>query len=186
MRRRPGTLRYAGRHCGYVAAVTESQREVVPRADDGELDTALAFLRFARRCLLKKLDGLAEDQARRPMVASGTSLAGLVRHAIDGEQYWFGTHLIGVGTEPDWDAHMTPDPDEPIVALVERYRAAAAAAAADAAIEQLGDAKALSVGLVDGRRKTLRWTLAHVTAETARHAGHADILRELIDGSTGR
>ena len=95
--------------------------------------------------------------------------------AIDGEQCWFGTHPTGVGTEPDWDAHMTPDPDEPIVALVERYRAAASAA--DAAIEQLGDAEALSVGLVDGRRKTLRWTIAHVTAETARHAGHADILR---------
>jgi hypothetical protein len=134
--------------------------------------------------MIKKLEGLTEQQARRPMVASGTSLAGLVRHAIDGEQYWFGTHLTGAGTEPDWDAHMTPDPDEPIQALLERYRNAATSA--DTAIEQLGDAEALSVGVVDGRRKTLRWTIAHMTGETTRHVGHADILRELIDGTTGR
>ena len=146
--------------------------------------TALAFLRFARHCLIKKLDGLSDDQARRPMVASGTSLAGLVRHSIDGEQYWFGTHLVGVGTEPDWPAHMSPDPAEPVAALLARYRAAADAS--DLAIERVGSADALSVGLVDGRRKTLRWTLAHMTGETARHAGHADILREVLDGTTGR
>jgi len=164
--------------------MTESQRERSPRSDAGELDTALAFLQFARHCLIKKLDGVSDADARRAMAPSGTSLAGLVRHSIDGEQYWFGLHLLGTGTEPDWEAHMSADPDESIPDLVARY--VAASAAADESIRGMGDPDGLSVGLVDAERKTLRWTLAHMTSETARHAGHADILRELIDGITGR
>jgi hypothetical protein len=70
--------------------VTETQRESVPRDDGSELDTALAFLRFARRCVLKKTDGLHDEQLRRAVVPSGTSLLGLVQHLTDGERYWFG------------------------------------------------------------------------------------------------
>ena len=66
------------------------------------------------------------------------------------------------------------------------WRLPSAAAEADVASEQLGDAKALSVWLVEGHRKPLWWTLAHVTGDTTRHAGHADILRKLIDGSARR
>lgn len=70
--------------------MAETQREHVPYDDAGELDTAVAFLRFARRCVVKKTDGLADEQLRRVLVPSGTSLLGLVQHVTVGERYWFG------------------------------------------------------------------------------------------------
>jgi hypothetical protein len=164
--------------------VAEAQREPVPRNDGGELDTALAFLTFARHSVIKKLDGLDDEQARRVLVPSGTSLLGLVRHLTDGERYWFGLHLTGVGSEPDWDAGMTAGRDVTGSAVIADYRRAIADS--DATIRRIGDPAAASALTVDGEPRTLRWTLAHMTSETARHAGHADILREQIDGTTGR
>jgi hypothetical protein len=75
--------------------MTETQREPVPRVDSGELDTALAFLSFARHCVLKKADGLSEEQLRRVLVDSGTSILGLVQHLAEAERLWFGHHLAG-------------------------------------------------------------------------------------------
>jgi hypothetical protein len=71
----------------------ESQREPVPRTDSGELDVALAFLSFARHCVLQKADGLSDEQPRRVLVDSGTSIFGLVQHLAETERYWFGRHL---------------------------------------------------------------------------------------------
>lgn len=164
--------------------MTETQRQPTPRNDSGELDTALAFLTFARESAIKKVEGLDEEQARRVLVPTGTTLLGLVRHLTDGERYWFGYHLTGVGSEPDWDSGMTAEPDRSIDDIVADYRAAIAAS--DNAIRDIGDPAAMSAKPVDGLPKTLRWTIAHVTSETARHAGHADILREQVDGTTGR
>lgn len=67
--------------------MTETQRQSVPSNDENELDTALAFLRFARQSLVKKLDGLDEEQVRTVLVPTGTSLLGLVRHSTDGERF---------------------------------------------------------------------------------------------------
>ena len=80
--------------------MAETQREPVPRVDSGELDTALAFLSFARHCVLKKADGLSDEQLRRVLVDSGTSILGLVQHLAEAERYWFGYHLAGAA----WDA----------------------------------------------------------------------------------
>ncbi|MER7415797.1 DUF664 domain-containing protein [Micromonospora peucetia] len=66
----------------------ESQREAVPRSDGGELGTALAFLSFARSCVLKKVAGLSEEQLRHRLVVSDTTLLGLVQHLTDDERYW--------------------------------------------------------------------------------------------------
>ena len=82
----------------------------------------------------------------------------------------------------DWDAAGRDD--RPSGEIIGDYRAAIAES--NRAIRDVGDPDALSARPVDGRPKTLRWTLAHMTSETARHAGHADIVRELIDGTTGR
>jgi hypothetical protein len=144
----------------------------------------MAFLTFARECAIKKVAGLDEERARRVLVPSGTSLLGLVRHLIDGECYWFGYHLTGVGSEPDWDRGMTADAGLSVEDVVARYRAAIAAS--DQEIRRIGDPTAVAALPVDGVVKSLRWTIAHMTSETARHAGHADILREQIDGTTGR
>jgi uncharacterized damage-inducible protein DinB len=166
----------------YGAGVSETQRRPVPRVDTGELDTALAFLDFARDSVMKKVDGLSEDQQRRPMVPSGTSLVRLIRHLTDGERFWFRVQLLGEGSEPDWDtaAHDHRHPAQ----ILADYRDAISDS--NAAIRQVGDVDAFAVRDLDGQRQTLRWTLAHMTSETARHAGHADIVRELIDGVTGR
>ena len=162
--------------------MTETQRVHVPRNDGGELATAIAFLDFARESVIKKLDGLSEDDAHRPMVPTGTSVIRLVRHLTDGETFWFGVQLLGEGTAPDWDA--AGDDHRASAQIVADYRAAIAAS--NRAILRVGDPAATAARPTDGTRMSLRWTIAHMTSETARHAGHADIVRELIDGVTGR
>ena len=164
--------------------MTETQRQPVPSNDDGELDTALAFLSFARRSLVKKLDDLDEEQVRKILVPTGTSLLGLVRHSTDGERFWFGYHLTGIGSEPNWEEGMRASPDARKEDVIADYLQAAAIS--DSTIRDIGDPEAMSKLPLSGTPRTLRWTMAHMTSETARHAGHADILRELIDGTTGR
>ncbi len=164
--------------------MAETQRESVPRVDSGELDTALAFLSFARHCVLKKADGLSDEQLRRVLVDSGTSVLGLVQHLAEAERYWFGYHLAGATWDADWDIGMTVPADRAAAAVLRDYQAAIEES--DQAIQAAGDPEARFAVPVDGNRHTLRWVMAHMTSETARHAGHADILREQIDGTTGR
>jgi uncharacterized damage-inducible protein DinB len=164
--------------------MAETQREPVPRNDDGEADTALAFLTFARHCVIKKTVGLSEEQLRRPMVESGTSLLGLVWHLIDGERYWFGYQLAGQGVD-DYEFEMTVPTDVTSAHVIAEYRDAIAESD-----EILGKLESLdhrmAIPTQDDKRHTARWVIAHMTSETVRHAGHADIFRELIDGTTGR
>ena len=163
----------------------ETQRERVPDNDGGELDTALAFLDFQRACVFKKIDGLDDEQLRRRLVASDTTLLGLVKHFADGERWWFAHHLGGDPAYADIDWTMVVPAGVPAADVVADYRSAinesdryiAAAGSPDTRTE-------LPVG-GDGP-KTLRWVLAHMTAEIARHLGHMDILREQIDEVTGR
>ena len=162
----------------------ESQRESVPSADGGELDTVLAFLSFARSRVLKKLDGLGEEELRRRLVVSETTLLGLVQHLTDGERYWFGHTVAGDPTHAAVDFGMVVATDRPAATVIEEYRAAIAES--DAQLAQVTDLDALTSVPVGGAPRTVRWVIAHMTSETARHAGHADILRELIDGTTGR
>ena len=161
----------------------ETQRQPVPRNDGGELDTATAFLTFARSCVIKKTDGLTEEQLRQAMVPTGTSLLGLVWHLIDAELYWFGYQLAGRGVD-DYEFSMTAPADVTAEEVLRRYRESIAASDEIlAGLTDLDQPMAIPVG---DRRHTARWVVAHMTSETVRHAGHADILRELIDGTTGR
>jgi hypothetical protein len=77
--------------------MAETQRRPVPRVDSGELDTALAFLNFNRESVLKKTEGLDDEQLRRRLVPTGTNLLGLVQHLAQAERNWFGYHLAGGG-----------------------------------------------------------------------------------------
>jgi uncharacterized damage-inducible protein DinB len=164
--------------------VAETQRRPVPRNDSGELDTTLAFLTFNRESVLKKTEGLDEEQLRRVLVDTGTNLLGLVQHLAAAERDWFGHHLTGTAPPEDSAFGMSVPAERSAEDVLSDYRAAIAAS--DAAIQAAGDPEAHLAVLVDGERLTLRWLLAHMTTETARHAGHADILREQIDGTTGR
>ncbi|MGH4031636.1 DinB family protein [Actinomycetota bacterium Odt1-20B] len=150
------------------------------------------YLQDARDALLWKLEGLSEYDIRRPLTPTGTNLLGLVKHATGAEALYFGATfgrpfdgpplwIIGAA-EPNADLWATPD--ESREQIVEGYRTAWAHA--DATIEALPlDAVGrLPLG-EEGREVTLHRVLVHMIAETDRHAGHADVVRELIDRATG-
>ncbi|GAA0576501.1 DinB family protein [Paractinoplanes ferrugineus] len=162
----------------------ETQRERVPLDDGGETDTALAFLAFARSCVLKKLDGLDEEQLRRRLVVSDTTLLGLVQHLTDAERYWFGYTLAGDRRWAEVDFDMVVPPERSAAEVVADYRTAIAES--DAHIAAAAGFDTLTAQPVGAEPRTLRWVVAHLASETVRHAGHADILRELVDGVTGR
>ena len=158
----------------------------VPYADD-EKTSLSASLDRHRDAILWKLEGLDDEALRRPIVPSGTSLLGLVKHLAGGEYGWF-CDTFGRDREPlpfdleeDIEADMRPAPGEStgdILSFFARARAAADQTIADLDLEATGTAWF-------GDTVTLRWVLIHMIEDTARHAGHADILRELIDGRTG-
>jgi hypothetical protein len=104
--------------------MAETQREPVPRVDSGELDTALAFLSFARHCVLKKAAGLPEEQLRRVLVDSGTSILGLVQHLAEAERYWFGYHLAGAAWDPGQEYGMAVPAGRAADDVLAGYRAA--------------------------------------------------------------
>jgi uncharacterized damage-inducible protein DinB len=162
----------------------ETQRERVPLNDGGELDTALACLAFARSCVLKKVEGLDQEQLRRRLVVSETTLLGLVQHLTDAERYWFGYTLTGDPRYAEVDFDMVVAPDRSADEVIADYRAAIAES--DAHIRAADNLDVHTARPVSDEHRTLRWVIAHMTSETVRHAGHADILRELIDGVTGR
>jgi uncharacterized damage-inducible protein DinB len=156
----------------------------VPRVDSSELDTALAFLNFNRESVLKKTEGLDDEQLRRVLVDTGTNLLGLVQHLAQAERSWFGYYLTGAKQVRGPGSGMRVRRDRTTEEVLDEYRVAIAAS--DAAIRSVGDPDAPMARQVGGKRMKMRWVIAHMTCETARHAGHADILREQIDGTTGR
>ncbi|MFJ8030619.1 DinB family protein [Streptomyces sp. NPDC096032] len=150
----------------------------------GEKDTLHASLDRHRDIVLGKLQGLDDEQLRRPMTPTGTNLLGLVKHLAAVEYGWF-VETFGREAEPFWfdphdDMRVSPgETTERIVAFYGRARAAADRAIDALALDAEGRPAWRDVGV------SLRWTLVHMIEETARHAGHMDILRELIDGATG-
>ena len=151
------------------------------------------YLDNQRKALVAKLDGVGERDVRWPMTRTGTNLLGLVKHVASIELGYFGEVFdrpsnvplpwFDEGAETNADMWATADePREDIVALYQR-----AAVHADATIEAL---TLDSPGRVpwwppERQQVTLQQIMVHVTAEIARHAGHADIIRELIDGAAG-
>jgi uncharacterized damage-inducible protein DinB len=149
----------------------------------GEKATLHASLIRHREAVLWKLEGLDDDQLRRPMVSSGTNLLGLVKHLAGVEYQWFGQTFDRV-TEPletDPVADMNARPAETTAGIVAFYRRACAFA--DQVINEL-DLDDQGTAWF-GEPVSLRRVLVGMIEETARHAGHADILRELLDGTTG-
>ena len=139
-----------------------------------------------RDVVLWKLEGLEEEQLRHAMTPPGTSLLGLVKHLAAVEYGWF-CSTFGRDTEPlpfdesDPDGDLRVEPGETSASIVDFY--GRARVAADRVIEEL-DVDALGTSWT-GTTVSMRWVLIHMIEETARHAGHLDILRELVDGATG-
>jgi hypothetical protein len=131
--------------------------------------------------VLDKLAGLSEEDARRSTVPTGTNLAGLVQHLTFVEAKWF-EQIVGGGRPTRGTRSMEVDPTVSLPELRRQYRAACATS--DEIVHALGDPSAPVTH--NGRVRDLRWALLAVIQETARHAGHSDIIREQIDGRTGR
>jgi Protein of unknown function (DUF664) len=143
-----------------------------------QLQDALDGLRAS---VLKDLAGLSDQDSRRRAVDSGTNLAGLLQHLTFVESLWFEGVVAG-GTAARGRRSMHVDPSVSLRTLRAEYRAACAAS--NEIIAAVGDADAPVTR--NGKVRDLRWVLLAVIQETARHAGHADIIREQIDGRTGR
>lgn len=152
------------------------------------------YLQTAREALLWKLDGLAEYDIRRPMTPTGTNLLGLVKHVASVEIGYFGDTFGRPFTEPlpwmdeqvtDPNADMWATPDESREQITSLYHRSWVHA--DATITHLGlDAVGHVPWWPHGRDEvTLHQILIHMISETHRHAGQADIVRELIDGAAG-
>ncbi len=151
------------------------------------------YLRSAREALLWKLDGLSEYDIRRPLTPTGTNLLGLVKHVASVEAGYLGDTFGRPFTEPlpwfDDDAEPNADmwatPDQSRQEIIDLYHRVWANS--DATIEQLDlDAPGqVPWWPAEHSAVTLHRVLVHVIAETNRHAGHADIVRELVDGAVG-
>jgi uncharacterized damage-inducible protein DinB len=157
-------------------------------------DTLIRYLQSARDAIVWKVEGLSEYDARRPLTPTGTNLLGLVKHLASVELGYFGdTFGRPSGIELPWhsddadpndDLHLTADETREWV--LDLYRTVWAHAAVT--FEELElDAEGRVPWWPDDRNPvTLHQILVHMVGETARHAGHADIVRETIDGQAGR
>jgi hypothetical protein len=152
----------------------------------GEKESLRVALQRHRNVVRWKVDGLDDEQLRRPMTPSGTNLLGLVKHLAAIEYNWL-VEPFGRPTEPlpfddeDENADLRVEPHETTADILAFY--ARACAAADEVIEATGLDELGTAWF--GAQVSMRWALVHMVEETARHAGHMDIVRELLDGATG-
>lgn len=151
------------------------------------------YLQAGREALLWKLDGLSEYDIRRPLTPTGTNLLGLIKHVASVELGYFGDTFgrpfdqllpwFAADAEPNADLWATVDESRgQIVALYHRAWAHSDATIDTLALDAIGH---VPWWPIDRSEVTLHRILVHVIAETHRHAGHADIVRELIDGAVG-
>jgi hypothetical protein len=151
-----------------------------PRTGSTETEVLRGFLDYLRASIAAKLDGAPEPQVRTTAVPSGTNLLGLLNHLTFVERSMF----LGDNVT-DWQATFQAAPAASVADIVARYQEA---------VERANDVldRCTDLGAPVRRPRpgspapSIRWALTHMIEETGRHAGHADILRELIDGTTGR
>jgi len=145
-----------------------------PRVFAGERETLMALLQYQRESLVRKFDGVGEDDAQQSPVASGTSLLWLAQHVVHAEQLWVLHRFAGLPVPK-------ADPPATVAAALAAYRETWSRVESVVEIADFDDPCVDADSPVN-----LRWVVMHLLEETARHAGHADILRELLDGATGR
>ena len=162
----------------------------MPPLQADERATLAGWLDFYRATLISKCDGLTDDQLRTPAVPpSPLTLLGLVQHAAEVERNWFRRVLLGEDVPPIYSPATEPTGQDGGFDLADDATLAAARATWDDEVARSRSAAAVR-GLDEtspfmGGQVTLRWVYSHMIAEYARHAGHADLLRERLDGATG-
>jgi uncharacterized damage-inducible protein DinB len=161
---------------------------VRPVADERE--GLLAYLEQQRYVLRITAYGLTDEQARTPVGPSRLTVGGLIKHVATVEDGWMDIVLQQPGgSEADYENGFRLLPDETLAGALERYDAVAArTASVIAGIDDLGHPVPVPQGVPwfpdDVDAWSVRWVLLHLIQETARHAGHADIVRESVDGAT--
>jgi uncharacterized damage-inducible protein DinB len=169
-----------------------SDSRVDPPRQAGERETLEAFLDYYRETIAWKVSGMSEEEVKRVIVPSGWSPLGLIKHLAYVEQNWFRTRFAGEKdlpvpwTDQDPDADFRVEPSESTDDILKVYRDQCARSRSIAAGASLDDLAAeWPSDRPPEKRPTLRWIYIHMIEETARHAGHLDVVRELIDGTTG-
>ncbi|WP_029137928.1 DinB family protein [Nakamurella lactea] len=164
-----------------------------PAPQGSELEQLTQYLDYQRESMLMKVDGLTQEQLARPHPPSALTLAGLLYHLALVEEDWMEVKFSGLperepwasadwDADRDWEFHAAPsmDPGQ----LRDRYRLACERSRT--IVTEAAGLEQLSVTpLRGGQQFSLRWLLLHLIEETARHVGHADFLREAIDGTVG-
>ena len=175
--------------------VDEQGRPEPPHAGD-ETATLLGFLDYQRATLAWKCAGLDDAGLKATVGASSMTLGGMLKHLAFVEDLWCSRSLHGQDRQPPWDTvDWAADPDwdwhsaaadspEQLLALWENAVARSRSLVAEALVDGGLDRPAQRVW-PDGRAPSLRWILFHLVEEYARHNGHADLLRESVDGRTG-
>ena len=169
-----------------------SATDTAPAPNVPDREMLEGFLDYFRGVIVRQLDGVDEADARLIRTESGMSLIGIVRHLAGVELWWFVDVLADERPAYFWsdadeladrDCDWKPTAEESVESVLDMYDAACTTARASAARFELDDLvtrpdrKDLSI--------TLRWIYVHMIEEVARHAGHADIFRESIDGTVG-
>ncbi|MEU5696997.1 DinB family protein [Actinosynnema sp. NPDC020468] len=158
-----------------------------PAAED-ELRLALEFLDFLRLTAVAKVEGLSDRQAAATPLATSpvVSALGVLRHLTAVERWWLSIEVGGSELPSLWgedaDASWRLDPDDGVGSVVAEYRAEWERSRI--ALEGLAPGDRVRRDF-DGNGRTVRWVLAHLAQETARHVGHLDLLREWADGAKG-
>lgn len=156
-----------------------SERELL----EGHLDAN-------RATAVRKVTGLSWEQATRRLGPTPTSAAGILKHLAEAERWWFRHHLEGEEGVPLWSTPQNPDGEfelteqDSVESLIEDYARVCDQSRAVAARHSLDD-RCHRAGR-SGHHPSLRWVYLHMIEEIARHNGHLDIYRELIDGTTDR
>jgi uncharacterized damage-inducible protein DinB len=171
-----------------VAGYLEDPRRHLPGFLLADRQMLESWLEFQRTTLLLKCEGLDEEvRKRRPVPTSKLSLHGLLRHTAEVERNWFQRVLLGDDAAPFiWrtpgvaDSELEPLDHADWESDLAAWRAECEASRRAAASRELDD-----TGLMDGQPCSLRWIYAHMIEEYARHNGHADLIRELVDGGVG-
>lgn len=178
-----------------MTVIDDHGRPEPPVAAD-EVATLLGFLDYQRATFAWKTNGVDAAGLRKTIAASSMTLGGMLKHLALVELWWFAEVLAGNerqppwsevdwNSDPDWDWHSSLDdsPDQ-LRALwrqtVEGSRSLTAAALRSGGLDQIAKRT-----WPDGTSPSLRWIVVHMIEEYARHNGHADLLREAIDGETG-
>ena len=165
-----------------------TDHRIDPPIAGSEKEILLGFLNFLRETILLKMDGLTDEEVRRPHRPSGLTLLGMTKHLAYVERSWFQRTFLGEEVEFPWtkedpDADWRIEPQESTRDVIALYRQEIARSNQITADHDLDTPARKVTPSHEGLQ--LRWIVTHLVEETARHCGHADLMREAIDGQVG-